>query len=360
MPSVIPNGKAVRTKRSLKGLTQEELAEKSGYSKKTIERIENGNGTSIETLENIAEVLEVVVDVLLVSGNVVSDGKVIGTVSGISLEIIVNGDASEEARARVGAKIMQLLGEEVACINIRQGSVVLGYEATERQRQSIAFFFLGGQFESQRVVDVMFEEGNPPSEHLHVAFSSAASFLPSGAEQSAQPSRSFMRYLAGRRFVPYDDDDLYDALGRCVVRFCTRPFAGSIRKLFTSSMSDIYRQKYRLARAPVFTFSSLPDERALEEVEDPKFPPPPRIDFELLRNRMIEVFSSPPWIEPVAAFAGFQGPATYVMLMARLEGYSSQEIANAFSISVSAARTRIARGQKRLRDMLPDIEEFLY
>ena len=71
-PSFIPHGERIRDLRARKDLTQEELAEKAGYSKRTIERMENGASAVYRTIEDVAEVLGVEPDVLLLNDKEIS------------------------------------------------------------------------------------------------------------------------------------------------------------------------------------------------------------------------------------------------------------------------------------------------
>lgn len=57
--SVVPNGNILRDKREDKGLTQEMLAQKTGYSIRTIGRMEQGTPTYISRLKDVAEALDV-------------------------------------------------------------------------------------------------------------------------------------------------------------------------------------------------------------------------------------------------------------------------------------------------------------
>ena len=144
MPSVKPNGNAVRTQRSRKGLTQEELASKAGCSKKTIERIETGSTSSIGTLEDIAFVLGVSVDVLL-------DGYAAKTepeVKRPSIEIIISGrlsDYPQSIQEKLRSLVFELVGN-VPCVEVREGSIVVGYDATQEQVGIISAAFLWGAF----------------------------------------------------------------------------------------------------------------------------------------------------------------------------------------------------------------------
>ena len=54
---VVPDGKAVSTLRGEAGLTQDELAERSGYGLRTISNIESGRRTTAPTLAAVATVL---------------------------------------------------------------------------------------------------------------------------------------------------------------------------------------------------------------------------------------------------------------------------------------------------------------
>jgi len=62
---VKPDGAKVRKLRKLKALTQEDLAGKSGYDRRTIQRIEAGNPTRPFTLAAVAETLGVTLEELL-------------------------------------------------------------------------------------------------------------------------------------------------------------------------------------------------------------------------------------------------------------------------------------------------------
>lgn len=55
--TVVPDGSEIRSRRNGKGWSQQELAEKTGYDKKTIENIEAGKPTRITTLRDVAEAL---------------------------------------------------------------------------------------------------------------------------------------------------------------------------------------------------------------------------------------------------------------------------------------------------------------
>jgi formylglycine-generating enzyme required for sulfatase activity/DNA-binding XRE family transcriptional regulator len=57
--SVLPDGAKVSRLRSREGLSQQQLADKAGYSLKTIVRIEAGKPTTAATLRDVAKVLEV-------------------------------------------------------------------------------------------------------------------------------------------------------------------------------------------------------------------------------------------------------------------------------------------------------------
>ena len=60
------SGNRIRTLRKEKGITQEELANRTGMSYKTINAIENGNkGTKIDTLILMAEELETTLDYII-------------------------------------------------------------------------------------------------------------------------------------------------------------------------------------------------------------------------------------------------------------------------------------------------------
>jgi len=60
-------GKKIQELRKLKGLTQEELADKTNLSTRTIQRIENGEvDARTYTLSRLAEALNVELDILLV------------------------------------------------------------------------------------------------------------------------------------------------------------------------------------------------------------------------------------------------------------------------------------------------------
>lgn len=368
MPSVIPNGEAVRTRRSRKGLTQEELAEKAGYSRKTIERIENGNGTSIETLENIAEILDVRVEILLMTDNVMSGDKADERVSGVSLEIIVSGDAPHEARARVGAKILQLLGEEVSCINIRLGSVVLGYAATDSQRQSLAFYFLSGKFSNEQVLDVIFCSEQVPAPHRHFERYHSSSALP--RSQFTTPSLQFLQRLAlslplPRRY-PRDEHDLEEAFRDCLFRICLRPWTGSVRRLFKEKVTEVLRGQTLAKSLPAMQFSSLPNERVVERVVDPfppKPPPPPPLNegFERLLQRIGQLLNSPlhKHDHPPFEMAGYHGSRHYVAFMAfYLGGHSTKEIAAKLELPDYLTWKCIVVATHILKRSLPSIEEF--
>ena len=53
--TVNAKGQKIQELRSQRGLTQEKLARLTGYSKRTIERLESGGSTTAFTLSNVAE-----------------------------------------------------------------------------------------------------------------------------------------------------------------------------------------------------------------------------------------------------------------------------------------------------------------
>lgn len=53
----IPDGDEIRAMRALAGLSQVEVANRSGLSKQTISRLENGEGVAVSTIESILDVL---------------------------------------------------------------------------------------------------------------------------------------------------------------------------------------------------------------------------------------------------------------------------------------------------------------
>lgn len=63
--TVRSNGEAIYAFRSRYGITQEDLAARSGYSKRTIERLEAGTDTTLLTLSNVASVLKCQTDDLV-------------------------------------------------------------------------------------------------------------------------------------------------------------------------------------------------------------------------------------------------------------------------------------------------------
>jgi WD40 repeat protein/transcriptional regulator with XRE-family HTH domain len=67
-PFVLPNGEEILRLRAEKNLTQEDLAARAGYAKRTIENIEKGKRTKRMTLEGVAHVLGVAVEQLIVPG----------------------------------------------------------------------------------------------------------------------------------------------------------------------------------------------------------------------------------------------------------------------------------------------------
>ena len=67
--SVLPDGVKLRQMRIAKGYTQKDLAEKAGYVKSTIERLEKGKPTHITTLKIIAQVFNLDVSSILAEEN---------------------------------------------------------------------------------------------------------------------------------------------------------------------------------------------------------------------------------------------------------------------------------------------------
>jgi transcriptional regulator with XRE-family HTH domain len=162
MPSVTPNGEAIRTRRNRLGLTQQEVAEKAGYSKKRIEDIEKGKGTSIGLLEAVAEVLELSVDRLLLLTDTNPETKAAYDDSQCpGIEIIINGTLSNlpvHVQKRIKSLVADLVGD-VPFVTVREGSIRFGFEVTLEQAVLLAFRFMDGTLGSEHVIDVRVHNG---------------------------------------------------------------------------------------------------------------------------------------------------------------------------------------------------------
>jgi diguanylate cyclase (GGDEF)-like protein len=77
-----PDGQRVRALRKGKGLTQQQLATKAGYGKRTIEHIEHGRRHKVETLRDVAGALEVDLEGILSPAPECAAGDGPGTFTG--------------------------------------------------------------------------------------------------------------------------------------------------------------------------------------------------------------------------------------------------------------------------------------
>ncbi len=132
--TVKPSPDVIVRLRSMKDLTQEELGNRAGYAKRTIERIEAGSPTRISTLEAISEVLDVHVSTLLAARErpATSADKAI-------LEIQLNDEfykSPEEAQQEIMKRILSLV-KEAKVINVRYGSIVVAVEVPRRSVSSL-------------------------------------------------------------------------------------------------------------------------------------------------------------------------------------------------------------------------------
>lgn len=74
-------GNKIRTERQMRGITQEQLAERADISTNFMSLIENGRNMSVETLVKISEILGVSVDYLLTDTIELYSDKIIAQIA---------------------------------------------------------------------------------------------------------------------------------------------------------------------------------------------------------------------------------------------------------------------------------------
>ena len=246
---MLPAGNAISHQRGLKGLTQEELAEKAGYSKRTIERIENGDRTKFATLEDIATVLEVSAESLISTSLSIRHGP--------GIEIIVRGSLGDYPQ-HVQDKVTQLVTELIGhgeCVSVRQGSIILGYRMSRPEALRVSAAFLHGAFSGVEARDI-------------VLYDKAASTNRPYTQVSFEQQPPFLRLaqrLADRfRNVPIVED-FQDAAATVVADLLTGDArvnrVGSIVKWFRSAvyLEAIGKSLTRSRRQTAVTFFPAAD-----------------------------------------------------------------------------------------------------
>lgn len=155
MPYVSANGEKVVSYRGLRGLTQEIVALRAGYSKRTIERIENSGRTQFTTIENIAEVLDVDPRELLLEPE--DDLPAIVTVE-LDDEFFTSPEEAQQQLLREILKIVRQAG----VIRVKKGSIILTLDMTRKDARLLQEAFAQGQLAHLGVRSVSFE--SPPIE----------------------------------------------------------------------------------------------------------------------------------------------------------------------------------------------------
>lgn len=153
--SLIPRGKKIAHLRKLRELTQEELAIKTGYSKRTIERIESSINASKGAIEAVADVLSVSFEELVEDLDDARDG--------IPVEIVINEEfysSPEEAQQEVMQRVLEMV-KVARVVTIRYGSIILTIEVPEDEISKLLVGFEKGWLADWGVTDIRVASKQP-------------------------------------------------------------------------------------------------------------------------------------------------------------------------------------------------------